>query len=76
MRWQLCGKRLLILLNNKKYGGFTMDLFWTVAVILVVLWLFGLIGGFGGWLIHLLLVIAVIVVLIRLIQGKDLATGK
>jgi hypothetical protein len=53
-----------------------MDLFWTVAAILVVLWLFGLIGGFGGQLIHALLVIAAIVVVIRLIQGKNLATGK
>jgi multisubunit Na+/H+ antiporter MnhF subunit len=53
-----------------------MDLFWTVAVILVVLWLLGFIGNIGGQLIHLLLVIAGIVVLIRLIQGKNLATGK
>jgi len=60
----------------KKIEDDIMDLFWTVAAILVVLWLFGLIGGFGGALIHLLLVIAAIVVLIRLIQGKNLATGK
>jgi len=53
-----------------------MDLFWTVAVILVVLWLLGFISNVGGQLIHLLLVIAAIVVLIRLIQGKNLATGK
>ena len=53
-----------------------MDVFWTVVVILVVLWLLGLIGNIGGGLIHLLLVIAGIVVLIRLIQGKNLATGK
>ena len=53
-----------------------MDLFWTVAAILVVLWLLGLIGRIGGDLIHLLLVIAAIVVVIRLIQGKNLATGK
>jgi hypothetical protein len=56
--------------------GFTMDVFWTVVVILVVLWLLGLIGRIGGDLIHLLLVIAAIVVVIRLIQGKNLATGK
>ena len=37
---------------------------WTVAVILVVLWLLGLIGHVGGGLIHLLLVIAAVVVLV------------
>ena len=53
-----------------------MDLFWTVAAILVVLWLLGFITGFGGWLIHVLIVIAIIVVLVRLIQGRNIATGK
>ena len=52
-----------------------MDLFWTVAAILVVLWLLGLIGGIGGELIHALLVIAAIVIVIRLIQGRNLVTG-
>jgi len=44
---------------------------YTIAVILLVLWLVGLVTSYtlGGFL-HLLLVIAVIVVLIRLIQGK------
>jgi hypothetical protein len=46
---------------------------YTIAVILIALWLLGLatsytIGGF----IHILLVIAVISVLIRLIQGRKL----
>lgn len=44
---------------------------WTIAIILLVLWL---LGGFvfdiAGGLIHLLLVIAVIVVLYRLITGR------
>jgi hypothetical protein len=53
-----------------------MDLLWTVVVILVVLWLLGLIGRIGGDLIHILLVIAALVVVIRLIQGKNLLTGK
>jgi hypothetical protein len=53
-----------------------MDLFWTVAVVLVVLWLLGLVGNIGGGLIHALLVIAAIVVIIRLIQGRNLATGR
>jgi hypothetical protein len=49
-----------------------MDLFWTIAIILVVLWLFGFITGIAGALIHLLLVIAVIVIIIRLLQGRKI----
>jgi hypothetical protein len=46
-------------------------LFWTLAVVLGVVWLLGLatshtLGGF----IHILLVLAVIVVLVRLLQGR------
>ena len=53
-----------------------MDLFWTVAIILVVLWLFGFISGIGGALTHLLLIIAVIVILYRLLTGRNVVTGK
>jgi Family of unknown function (DUF5670) len=53
-----------------------MDLFWTVAVILVVLWLFGFIGGIGGALINLLVIAAIIVVAYRLIKGRDILTGR
>jgi len=45
---------------------------WTLAVLLVILWLLGLITSytFGG-LIHLLLVVALIVIVIRLFQGRN-----
>jgi len=43
---------------------------WTIAVILVVLWLLGVVIHIGGGLIHLLLVIAIIVVLVRLFAGR------
>ena len=48
---------------------------WTVAVILVVLWLLGLVSSnaMGGF-IHVLLALAIIVVLFRLIQGRRLTT--
>jgi hypothetical protein len=52
-----------------------MDLFWTVAAILVILWLLGFITGIGGELIHILIVIAVIVVVVRLLQGRNVVTG-
>ncbi len=44
---------------------------WTIAVILLSLWLLGMISGYviSGF-IHILLVIAIIVVLIRIIQGR------
>jgi uncharacterized protein DUF5670 len=45
---------------------------WTIAMILVVLWLLGMVTSYtlGGFL-HLLLVLAVIAVLIRVIQGRN-----
>ena len=44
---------------------------YTIACILIVLWLFGLVTSstMGGF-IHVLLVIAVVVVLLRIIQGR------
>lgn len=44
---------------------------WTIAVVLLVLWLLGLVTSYTiGGFIHVLLVIAIIVVLIRVIQGR------
>lgn len=44
---------------------------WTIAVILIVLWLLGLLTSYTmGGLIHLLLVIAIIVVVWQFIQGR------
>ena len=43
---------------------------YTIAVILVVLWLLGLLIHIGGGLIHLLLVIAVILVIVNLVTGR------
>ena len=44
---------------------------WTIAVILIVLWLLGLVSSYTmGGFIHILLVIAVIVVLLNIIGGR------
>jgi len=44
---------------------------WTIAVILVVLWLLGLVTSYTmGGFIHVLLVIAIVVVLTNFIQGR------
>jgi len=44
---------------------------WTIAVILVVLWLLGMITSFTmGGLIHILLVLAVIAIVVNLLRGR------
>ena len=44
---------------------------WTIAVVLIVLWLLGLVTSYTlGGFIHVLLVIALIVVILRLLQGR------
>jgi hypothetical protein len=46
---------------------------WTIAMVLVILWLLGLVSGYTmGSFIHILLVVAIIVVLVRVIQGRRL----
>ena len=43
---------------------------WTIAVILLILWLLGFSLHSAGGLIHILLVIAIIVGLIQLFTGR------
>ncbi|MDP4116714.1 MAG: lmo0937 family membrane protein [Bacteroidota bacterium] len=44
---------------------------YTIAVILIVLWLLGLVTSYTmGGVIHILLVIAIIMVLVRIISGR------
>jgi hypothetical protein len=43
---------------------------WTIAVILLILWLFGFSFHVAGGLIHIILVIAVIVIIVRLVTGR------
>ena len=47
------------------------SMLWTIAVILIVLWLLGFVTSttMGGFL-HVLLVLAVVVILINVIQGR------
>ncbi len=48
------------------------NLLYTVAVILIILWLIGMVGFHIGGFIHILLVIAIIAILVRVIQGRSL----
>jgi Family of unknown function (DUF5670) len=44
---------------------------YTIAVVLLILWLLGLVTSYTiGGLIHVLLVIAIVVVLLRIISGR------
>lgn len=47
---------------------------WTIALILLVLWVLGLVSSYTmGGFIHILLVLAIVVILIRVIQGRSIA---
>jgi len=43
---------------------------WTIAVVLLILWLLGFSLSIGGGLIHLLLVVALVVIVINLLSGR------
>lgn len=44
---------------------------YTIAVVLIILWLLGLVSSYTmGGFIHVLLVIAIVVVLLRIISGR------
>ena len=46
---------------------------YTIAVILLILWLLGLVTSYTmGGFVHILLVVAVIMILIRLISGRGI----
>ena len=53
------------------YEGKAIMLY-TIAVVLVILWLLGLVTSYTmGGLIHVLLVIAIVMVLLRVISGRS-----
>jgi hypothetical protein len=47
-----------------------VNMLYTIAIVLLVLWLLGMVTSVGGGLIHILLVIAAVVILIRLFTGR------
>ena len=45
---------------------------WTIAVILIILWLLGMVSSYTlGGFVHILLVVAVIMVLVNIIQCRQ-----
>ena len=46
-------------------------MFYTIAVVLLILWLLGLVSSYTmGGFIHILLVIAIVIVLLNFISGR------
>jgi hypothetical protein len=44
---------------------------WTIAVILIILWLIGVVSSYTiGGFIHILLVIALVVIIVQFLQGR------
>jgi hypothetical protein len=44
---------------------------YTIAIVLIVLWLLGLVSGYAiGGFIHILLVVAIVMILVNLISGR------
>ena len=51
----------------------TNIMLYTIAVVLVILWLLGLVTSYTiGGFIHILLVVAVIMILVRLVSGRGI----
>lgn len=44
---------------------------WTIAIIILILWLLGFSLDIAGGLIHLLLVIALIVIVVQFLRGRS-----
>lgn len=44
---------------------------WTIAVVILILWLLGFSLNVAGGLIHLLLVIALIVIVVQFLRGRS-----
>lgn len=47
-----------------------VNMLYTIAIVLLVLWLLGMVFSVAGELIHILLVVAAVVILIRVFTGK------
>jgi asparagine N-glycosylation enzyme membrane subunit Stt3 len=48
------------------------EMLWTIAVLLLILWLLGMVSSYTlGGFIHILLILAVVAILIRIIQGRS-----
>lgn len=59
--------------NSNTLSQRILVMLFTIAVVLILLWVLGLITSYTmGGFIHILLVIAVVVVLVRIITGRKI----
>ncbi len=57
--------------SGSNTNGKVKHMLYTIAVVLLILWLLGLVSGYAiGGLIHILLVVALVIVLINFISGR------
>ena len=57
--------------SESKANGRENHMLYTVAMVLVVLWLLGLVTSYTmGGFVHVLLVIAIVMILVNVIQGR------
>ena len=64
-------------MNTKPKKERIIIMLYTIAVILIALWLLGFVTSYAmSGFIHVLLVIAIVVVLIRIIQGRNVLGTK
>ena len=66
------GRRRMLQPCRARRAPRRIDVLYTIAVILILLWALGLVSAYTmGGFIHLLLVIAVVVILLRVISGRS-----
>jgi low affinity Fe/Cu permease len=57
--------------GESKSNGRENHMLYTIAMVLIVLWLLGLVTSYTmGGLVHILLVVAVVMILVSIIQGR------
>jgi hypothetical protein len=57
--------------NGSKTNGKEKNMLFTIAAVLIILWLLGLITSYTmGGIIHLFLVVALVIIVLRLFAGR------
>jgi hypothetical protein len=67
------GTTLALFIGRKTTPKDEINMLYTIAVVLLILWALGLVTSYTmGGFIHILLVVAIVMVLIQVIQGRRL----
>ena len=61
-----------VIMVEQSAGKGCSPMLFTIAVLLLILWLLGMVSSYTlGGFIHILLILAIIAVLVRIIQGRS-----